>query len=218
MRRKGLTLAEMLVSLAIISFVCLALYSLLRAGIFTRKKIIGFSAQVGSFYAELENISRDIRNCFAFRKQDSGFSGIEKSLIFFTINFDYKLDTPVARRIRYAFSEGKLMKEEYSLLDEEKIKEYVFTEDILDINFYYLDANNQWIRKWPPEVDGAGRERGYFKEEPSPDIEPQQPEDLDSNAQAGSSESSVNKNEVFPQVKLNKRDTTLNKYILLHRG
>jgi len=230
MRRRALTLVEILVSLAIFSFVGLAVYALLRTGIFTRRKIISISSSVGDYYADLENMSRQLRNVFIFREAEDGFSGDDKNIHFFSLYFDYKEELPVVKRIGYSFVEGKFMKEEYSPLEDRKSKEFVFIKDILDVNFYYLGRDNEWINQWPPEAEEADEDRGFDEGLPE-DIGPPEGEGPSLGQDSGQDEessdgedSSGEGKEVLPRAvrielkfKIKNKNITFNKYVLLHK-
>ncbi|MFH1768776.1 MAG: prepilin-type N-terminal cleavage/methylation domain-containing protein [Candidatus Omnitrophota bacterium] len=145
----GLTLIEVLIALSIFSLLSVSLYLLLRGGIIARRRIEVDQTSIQGMHLVLERIAQEIRGCFAFKKEDSGFKGENKSLEFYSTIFDYSLSAPAVRRLIYRFHEGTLVKDIIAPFSETAEKTFTVLDGLDGLSFYYF--NNQesvWQEVW----------------------------------------------------------------------
>lgn len=149
MKRKSLTLMEVLVATAVFSFLSVALYSLLRVGLSVRDKIESKQGVFQSAYMNLEKMAQELRNVVFFKEGNAGFKGYEeedknkvkiKILEFFSVIFNYQQDRPEVVKITYRFNPDArtLTKEICNPFDEQSLKKFVFLEHLEKLEFYYF--------------------------------------------------------------------------------
>jgi prepilin-type N-terminal cleavage/methylation domain-containing protein len=149
MSKKGLSLMEVLVAVTIFSFTLLALFLLLRTGIFVRDKIEIKQTRLLNTYLSLENIAKELRNSVSFYDEDTGFKAAAGILEFYSVAFDYSVDSSQVSYISYSFSDGELLKTVKDPLTMEIVKEFNFLEDLESANFFYFNIDTQeWQDNW----------------------------------------------------------------------
>ncbi len=140
---------EVLVAVTIFSFTLLVLFLLLRTGIFVRDKIENKQSRLLNTYLSLENIAKELRNSVAFYDEDIGFKAAAGILEFYSIVFDYSVDSPQVSHISYTFTDGKLSKMVKDPLEMEIVKEFNLLEDLESVNFLYFNIDTQeWQDNW----------------------------------------------------------------------
>jgi type II secretion system protein J len=104
----GFTFIEVIVAVALFSFLSVSLYLLLRTGIFVRRKVQSQQQAAQNIYLNLEKLASEVRNVVFFKEKDSGFKGSSEDgqvfLEFYTILFDYLKNQPQVSLVRYKFN------------------------------------------------------------------------------------------------------------------
>lgn len=148
MKRKSLTLMEVLVAAAVFSFLSVALYSLLRVGLSVRDKIESKQGVFQSTYMNLEKMAQELRNVVFFKETAVGFRSYEeeedhvkiKILEFFSVIFNYQQDRPEVVKIIYRFNTQTqtLMKEIRHPFEEKSLEPFVFLDHLEKLEFHYF--------------------------------------------------------------------------------
>lgn len=154
---KSFTLIELLISVAIFAVIMTVAYSALSTGIFGYRDIDNSLYTTQTVRSIFSRINLDLRNAFAFSKDESKFVGNEKGLEFFTLVDKYsdQKKTPFYAKVSYYLEGDTLMRLEKigkeSLKENSQSAAQKMCENI-DIKFEYgqLDANNtiEFVSEW----------------------------------------------------------------------
>jgi len=150
MKRKGLSLLEVMVAVLIFSVLSVSLYGLLRGGISVRERLVVQGANVGMFHLNLENLARELRNMVSFRDDTSGFKGAEDAMQFYSLSFDYVLQRPRIRHITYQFNDTNLSKTVSEPFGSSTQQAFDFFENIENVTFSYFNLSAEEGGEWQP--------------------------------------------------------------------
>lgn len=171
MKKKGLTLIELLIATSIFSLIALSLYSALQAGILTYNKMDSAFSVYQSARILLARIGRDLNNTFIYSIGDSNFKGSPGELDFFSTvdTFENGENSPGISRIKYSFANGSLNRSYYGGIDAIKANSdsegEELSSDIREIVFEYAYPTNNpempyiWQDAWP-EPNDAEQKKG----------------------------------------------------------
>jgi len=147
---KGFTLVELSVSSAILGICAVLISGAFHAGTSGYRNI---EKNINNFHAArviLTKLNKELKNSFAYAKNDSAFNGSDNELSFFTLSGeDYCF-------INYKFENGKLTKkiikngEIKKDADSQKKKVISYRLSSLNFKYGYIGAANnlEWKDKW----------------------------------------------------------------------
>lgn len=115
----GFTLIELLISSSILAVILVTLYSAFSTGMFGYRNIEENINAYQSARQIMEQIDKDLRNCFAFSDEETKFNGNSTQMSFLAVTDSYnaKEITGVYSFISYELSDGKLMRLERNAKD-----------------------------------------------------------------------------------------------------
>lgn len=151
--KKGLTLIETILAVAIFSVISVPLYSLLSSGISVRRKIELQDISALNRYINLDRIAQELRNAVSFLGESSDFKAEENSVEFYSLLFDYPSNTSKLLNINYNFNGGALVKTLKHPITKEVINNVNILENLESVRFYYFNnAQKEWQDKWTNET------------------------------------------------------------------
>lgn len=139
----GLTLIELLIALTIFSIIILSLYSAFYTGILSYRKIDSALQVYQTARVILERIETDLKNSFAYTRDDSKFKGDSHTLEFYT------LVGSLPWRISYELEGAKLKR---ACLENRDLS---FT--VQDISFQYDDQDF-----WPSQEEAKKAQKSIL--------------------------------------------------------
>ena len=151
MIKKGLTLVEVLVSVALFALLSVSLYSLLRTGIAARKKITSEQVIFQNICFSLELFAKDMRNIVKFKSDDPKFpflKGDGNNIEFIVTSFNYQKGLPDLHKVRYELSNGTLVKQTNAIFGDSEGKTIECISGISGIRFLYFDINQAADKQW----------------------------------------------------------------------
>jgi len=110
MKSRGFTLTEVLIAVAIFSLIGLTLYSAFQTGFTSYSRINNSLDVYQKARIVLSRMELDLKNAFAYSKDDSWFQGGENGLDFMSVVDSFRDGKPLANicKVRYEFSGKKL--------------------------------------------------------------------------------------------------------------
>ncbi|MBU1870243.1 MAG: prepilin-type N-terminal cleavage/methylation domain-containing protein [Candidatus Omnitrophica bacterium] len=164
--KMGFTLVELLLSAAILSIIMISLYAAFNTGLLSYKKIDSAFSVFQSARIILNRMERDIANTFAYKNDDSGFTGAQNGLDFFSIIDFYSSEgrmDPSVCRIRYELDSNSLkrylLKGSDSLNDSNEKIEEILCANIQSFILKYAAPSTgttnpyEWQDSWPNDTD-----------------------------------------------------------------
>lgn len=169
MNKRGFTLLELLLALAISSVMLVILAASMLMGYRSEEKASKRQEEAQTIRVVSERLTHLLRGTYPFsrvveNKVTFYFSGNNESLSFVTSsvssNSSSIVDTPGLKGVRLFFKNEKLFMQEYlffsdSLLEPEDDEGVVMLENIKDLKFSYLDTSEgekgQWVDEWLPD-------------------------------------------------------------------
>ena len=110
MKNRGFTLTEVLIAAAIFSLIGLTLYSAFQTGFTSYNRINNSLDAYQKARIVLSRMELDLKNAFAYSKDDSRFQGVENGLDFLSVADSFRDGKPFVNicNVRYELSGGKL--------------------------------------------------------------------------------------------------------------
>ena len=152
--KKAITLIEVLVAIAIFSFIAVAVYSLLGTGISVQKRVALDQSAYQGIYLSLERMAQELRNAIVFTQDSTPLKGTNQGLEFYTIVFDYQTNAPVILYTTYSYENDTLIRTTKKLFSDEEEKKIDFLEEIKSLEFSYFDGQGEeeeWQEVWEEE-------------------------------------------------------------------
>jgi prepilin-type N-terminal cleavage/methylation domain-containing protein len=158
-KNKAVTLIELLITSAIFVVVMVAIYSAFQTGIFGYRDIEENIQLYQSARQILERINLDLRNSFAFSKDETKFIGSKNEISFLTLVDSFTQDKIMQdyALVAYKLEEGKFTrlcrKNQQALNEKSEIEPLEFAENVAELSFSYaaLPTSGQsieWKDSW----------------------------------------------------------------------
>jgi general secretion pathway protein J len=162
----GFTLLEVLVAMAISSFIYIGAYSLLNSVLVTDERVSLKREQLENvqraFHIMQQDIEqivpRTIRNEFGESQNAIIFSGLDEKLEFTRIGWRNPIKRPrsTMQRVAYLINDNNLIREHWNVLDrvsETESRKNTLLENVDSIEFKFFDGvQNEWISQWDKEI------------------------------------------------------------------
>lgn len=171
-KRNGFTLVEVLITVCIFSIIIGSIYAAFNTGLLSYRKIDSSFESYQPARVALNKLELELKNSFAYKKDDSYFKGQKDSLDFFTHSqaFDENGNpVPAISRVVYRVEAGALKRLDYPGLKAISTEPFIpepeaLAEDLKEITFEYacpeetagVEKKFLWLEKWPKE-EGAGK-------------------------------------------------------------
>lgn len=168
---RSLTFLELIITVTIVSVIAVSLFAAFQTGIASYKRIDKSSDTYQTARMLFDRIDKDLKNSYAYLKEDSGFNGQSQTLGFFSVNEVYAAggSTAVARRLFYERQGSHVVR--FSLpttdtLAAQATAPSVVAYNVKEVSFQYALAAQaqaagnayEWVDVWP--VDQA--QKGEF--------------------------------------------------------
>lgn len=163
-RTRGFTLVELLVALAVFGIMAAMAYGGLTSVIDTREGIDRSLARTQALQTALfrmqndleQTVSRPIRDAYG-DPQPAMVGSADTGIVFTRIGWYNPLQVPRSdmQRVGYRIDEDdSLIRVHWSVLDQAQDSapiEQTMLENVDTIEWRYLDANREWVDRWPPQ-------------------------------------------------------------------
>jgi hypothetical protein len=162
-KKLSLTLIELLIATSIFSVIILSIYSAFQMGILSYRRIDSAFQVYQMARITLNRMELDLKNSFAYAKEDSKFKGSDKAIDFFSLIDSYSRggESLGLFRIKYEWAIDALKRSCYK--GEDALKKDTEAEaqessfDIKDISFKFAyhtedpDRPYDWQTVWPKD-------------------------------------------------------------------
>lgn len=161
---EGFTLIELVLATAIFTVVAAGIYSAFASGLFGYRNISGTIKAYQGARLILERINRDLRNSFAYSKEDARFIGREKELSFFTLVDSYKEKETVKEYafVSYGLKDNKLFRlsreNTAALTEDSGVEPVEMPAELSKLSFTYFEFNpeDNSLKEIPQWTDAQG--------------------------------------------------------------
>jgi len=160
-KSSGLTLIELLIASSIFAIIMASVYSAFYGGFLGYRKMDASFEVYQSARTIFSRIESDLRNSFAYTKDDSKFHGSDANMDFFSIKELFVKDNSFIDicKIKYEKADTKLKRTYYrsleALKDDVVVEPQVLAPEIKEISFEYAYATGnadkpyEWQTSWP---------------------------------------------------------------------
>lgn len=157
----GFTLVELLLAASIFSVIVLSIYSAFQTGILSYRKADAAFGLLQEARLILYRMELDLKNSFAYTKENSRFQGTQGNMDFFSLTDTFSEGQVFSNlsRIKYELASGILKRVYYkgkSILEETgNGEDQELSSDVKGISFQYAYATNNpaepygWQSFWP---------------------------------------------------------------------
>ncbi|MDT0636200.1 type II secretion system minor pseudopilin GspJ [Spectribacter hydrogenoxidans] len=180
-RTRGFTLVELLVALAVFGIMAAMAYGGLTSVIDTREGIDRSLARTQDLQTTLfrmqndleQTVSRPIRDAYG-DPQPAMVGSADTGIVFTRTGWYNPLQVPRSdmQRVGYRIDEDdNLIRVHWSVLDQAQDStpiEQTMLENVDTIEWRYLDANREWVDRWPPQTAAGSLATGQDPDAPLP--------------------------------------------------
>jgi general secretion pathway protein J len=166
-RRRGFTLVEVMVSVAILTMVGAMLYSTIRVALTSQKTAQQIHAVYHSGWVAMNKMVKDITNAFISkhvgileRNRETLFVGKEDELLFTYLgHYQFYPEEPESDQgvVEYSLERKKLIRREKTQIDDSPDKggnEDVLATGVKELEFNYWDPDQEdWVDDWRAEFE-----------------------------------------------------------------